>query len=101
MSRYLISLVVAGIVMFSSHVALADTYDTVDAVQTSASNDSIVIRITGTFAGTTVPRTTSYRLNFGSSPAADQGSRCDRMALLAMSKPGKFLLEGDPRRSRR
>ena len=90
MSRHLISLVVAGIVMSSSHLALADfAYDTVDAVQTTTVGSNVAIEIRGVVSGDSAPTTTTYVLR-GSSSGTDQGNRCDRMALLAMSKPGKF-----------
>src|SRR5215217_189951 len=92
MSRHLISLVVAGIVMFSSGLALADVaYDTVDAVQTSMVGSNVAIQISGIVSGDSAPTTTTYFLR-SSASGTDQGSRCDRMALLAMSKPGKFQL---------
>jgi hypothetical protein len=90
MSRHLISLVAAGIVMSSSHLAFADfAYDTVDAVETLTVGSNVAIQISGIISGDSTPTTTTYILR-GSSSGTDQANRCDRMALLAMSKPGKF-----------
>ena len=90
MSRHLISLVVAGIVMLSSRLTLADVaYDTVDAVQTSTVGSNAAIQISGIVSGDSTPTTTTFILR-PSSSGTDQANRCDRMALLAMSKPGKF-----------
>ena len=92
MSRHLISLVVAGIVAFSSRLALADvSYDTVEAVQASTIGSNVAIQISGIVSGESTPTTTTYFVR-PSTSGTDLGSRCDRMALLAMSKPGKFQL---------
>ncbi|HEY0987478.1 MAG TPA: hypothetical protein VGD80_10525 [Kofleriaceae bacterium] len=65
-------------------------YDTVDAIEVQAST----ITVTGIIAGQGAPSTTRYSiLSTGSSTSSstDVGAaRCDRLALLAMSKPGKF-----------
>jgi len=61
-------------------------YDTVDALQVIALDT--VIQVTGIIAGQSAPTTTSYRVGTSSGPSA--GARCDRLALLAMSKPGKW-----------
>lgn len=83
-------------------LAAADTvasvgaiYDTVDAIEASENR----ITVTGIIAGQSAPSTLVYIIrDFGSSTVA--ASRCDRLALLAMSKPGKFqfatVLVGDP-----
>jgi hypothetical protein len=71
-----------------AHAAPGDyvfTYDTVDALDTSGD-----FTVTGVLAGSSVATTTSFD-NFGSSStwyAAE--ARCERFALLAMSKPGKY-----------
>lgn len=65
------------------------TYDTVDAVEVVANR----ITVTGIISGQGTPSTNSYSILSSSSPntGADvAASRCDRLALLAMSKPGKF-----------
>ncbi len=58
------------------------TYDTVDAVGVRGN----VITVTGIISGQGAPTTTTYSTSGGDPTAA----RCDRLALLAMSKPGKF-----------
>lgn len=61
------------------------TYDTVDAVEVLGNQ----IRVTGIISGQSAPSTTLYGIvSSGSDDVA--ASRCDRLALLAMSKPGKF-----------
>jgi len=66
------------------------TYDTVDAVEVLADQ----IKVTGIMSGHGVPSTTVYRIVSSSTsnggPTDTAASRCDRLALLAMSKPGKF-----------
>jgi hypothetical protein len=91
MTRQLARLVVVAVLVLSSRLAAADVvYDTVDAVQTR-SNSSIVV--TGIIAGQGTPTTTSYSLGLSStSSGVDPAARCDRLVLLAMSKPGKFQL---------
>lgn len=62
-------------------------YDTVDAVQA----DSGFITITGIVVGQSVATTSSYKISVLSSPSSeDVAARCDRFALLAMAKPGKY-----------
>jgi hypothetical protein len=92
MSRSLFTCLAILAVSFVSPVsAIADfpvvghVYDTVDAVE-SAPN---LITITGIIAGQSTPSTSTYTINVSLSPG-DEPSRCDRFALLAMSKPGKF-----------
>jgi hypothetical protein len=58
------------------------TYDTIDAVEVVGS----VITVTGIISGQGAPTTTTYTVLGGTESAA----RCDRLALLAMAKPGKF-----------
>lgn len=75
----------AAAMILPAAAAMADTvYDTVDAVAMQADRN---IRITGVVVGATGPTTTSYLL------LRDYfAERCERMALLAMSKPGKYQL---------
>jgi hypothetical protein len=88
MIRHLITvLAIAALTMISPESARADTgdvtaYATVDAIE-AIGND---IFVTGIIAGQGAPSTTRYDV-FETEVTA---SRCDRMALLAMSKPGKF-----------
>jgi hypothetical protein len=90
MTRQLARLAVVAVLVLSSRLAAADVvYDTVDAVETG-SNSSIVV--TGVIAGQGTPTTTFYSLGSSSAGGVDPAARCDRLALLAMSKPGKFQL---------
>jgi hypothetical protein len=69
----------------------AHVYDTVDEVQSGPSERQITI--TGIIAGQSTATTMTYtlRVNSSSSTATeDVTARCDRFALLAMAKPGKY-----------
>lgn len=48
--------------------------------------------VTGILQGESAPRTLSFFIN-NLSEAAPHTSRCDRLALLAMGKPGLYFLE--------
>jgi hypothetical protein len=64
-------------------------YDTVDAIKVVDTR----IFVTGIIAGQGAPTTTKYEIRtagVSSGAAIDVAARCDRLALLAMSKPGKF-----------
>ena len=62
-------------------------YDTVDAVQ----SDAGLITITGIIVGQSTATTSSYVISASSSSSSEDGAaRCDRLALLAMAKPGKY-----------
>jgi hypothetical protein len=83
-------LLIAAIAMISPESARADpgdviTYDTVDAFEVRTGD----IVVTGIIVGQSAPSTTSYNI-VGFSQDDVTTSRCDRLALLAMSKPGKF-----------
>ncbi|HEX3763701.1 MAG TPA: hypothetical protein VHW23_33620 [Kofleriaceae bacterium] len=75
-------------------VAIGDTfaYDTVDAIEVFGPQ----IRVTGILSGQSSPSTTLYTVvnsTTGSNisePTDVAASRCDRLALLAMTKPGKY-----------
>jgi hypothetical protein len=101
MTRHLVSglaLVVLSFVSPSPASAAATpggpaVYDTIDAVEVSGAR----ITLTGIIAGQTVPTERFYTISDGSfqggstissSPAA--AARCDRLAMLAMVKPGKY-----------
>ena len=58
-----------------------DVYDTVDSVEVNTGRLVLI----GIPAGGTTPVTTTY--NFGFS---DMAMHCQRLAVVAMSKPGKF-----------
>jgi hypothetical protein len=74
--------------------AVGDTiaYDTVDAIEVFGPQ----IRVTGIISGQGSPTTAQYTVlgsrtaSNDSEPTDVAASRCDRLALLAMSKPGKF-----------
>jgi hypothetical protein len=91
--------------LVSTTPAIADfpfvgqVYDTVDAVQ----SDTSLITITGVVVGQSTATTSSYQLDGTSSSSSEDGAaRCDRFALLAMAKPGKyrFATVGPDRNSR-
>jgi hypothetical protein len=89
-SRLLRSLTILAVALTPAAVAMADfpptgqVYDTVDAIQSSPS----LITVTGIVAGQSAPTTSSYVVATGG--VGDPIARCDRFALLAISKPGKF-----------
>ena len=63
---------------------VGQVYDTVDAVE----SDTGFITITGIAVGQSTATTSSYRID---AEAPEDGvARCDRFALLAMAKPGKY-----------
>jgi type IV secretory pathway VirB2 component (pilin) len=67
---------------------VGQVYDTVDAVQSGPFDKSITI--TGVIVGQSTATTSTYQLRFSSTPSEDVAARCDRFALLAMAKPGKY-----------
>jgi hypothetical protein len=92
MTRHLIpGLLIASLVAVSPTPAAADgvpiVYDTVDSLQLRVFNN---IRVTGIRSGEGVSSVHDYPLASSSSVSPDYAARCDRFALLAMSKPGKF-----------
>jgi hypothetical protein len=77
-----VSLLVGSATILPAASAAADVvFATVDAIELPASPN---LRITGIVEGSTVPTTDYYRLN--------NLERCERFAMLAMSKPGKYRL---------
>jgi hypothetical protein len=67
------------------------TYDTVDAIEVRSN----VITVTGIKSGQAGPSTATYTIassptDSGFRPTDEAAARCDRLALLAASKPGKF-----------
>jgi len=97
MSRALVTFVaLVALLSVSPGVAMAapifaDTpavYETVDAVEVAGG----LITVTGITAGHSTPSTLVYEVNDDScgGRSAESAARCDRLALLAMSKPGKF-----------
>ena len=104
--RLVFCLALATIAMLSptparSAVGSVTTFDTVDAVEGFTEFDTtrfVGVKVTGIVAGVGTPSTIQFRLinsafesTFGIS-SVDLVARCDRMAMLAMSKPGKFQL---------
>jgi hypothetical protein len=59
-------------------------YDSVDAVEVR----DIFIIVTGVIAGQSHPSELQYRIYTSNDPSSP--SRCDRIALLALAKPGKY-----------
>jgi len=95
MTRHLVTcLTITALTFVSPAPAAAATYasssavyDTVDAVEILEVASTITI--TGIISGQSSPSTLSYNLHLSTTESA---SRCDRLALLAMSKPGRFQL---------
>jgi hypothetical protein len=95
MTRTLIACLTLGaLCLVSSQPATAAVgdvtlYDAIDAIKVI---DTRIV-VTGITVGDSTPRTTTYSLVFqgtSTSITIDMSARCDRLALLAMSKPGKF-----------
>jgi len=64
------------------------TYETVDAVEV----EGVWITVTGILVGDIAPARLGFKIAGAGQPASEAAaSRCDRLALLAMSRPGKFL----------
>jgi hypothetical protein len=70
-------------------------YDTVDFVEiknqdicSSCNGNQSVVIVRGIPVGTSTPSTRTF--NFGSN--IDMATRCERLAMIAMSKPGKYQL---------
>lgn len=75
----------------SADIAISGhAYDTVDSVQSGPSERQITI--TGVIAGQSTATTLTYQLrgNISTNATEDMTARCDRFALLAMAKPGKY-----------
>jgi hypothetical protein len=104
--RFVLCLAIAMLSTLSSTPARGapgsvTTFDTVDAIEGFFAVDgsrAIGIKVMGITAGNSAPSTLQFRLtnsNIASTSgnsSVDPVSRCDRMAMLAMSKPGKFQL---------
>jgi hypothetical protein len=71
---------------FADDATVPAVYDTVDAVEVYGG----FIVVTGIISGQGGPTTLRYGVFDQSSTAGTGAARCDRLALLAMSKPGKF-----------
>jgi hypothetical protein len=66
--------------------AATDVYDTVDSVELNDGAVAATLVVTGIPAGGTIPIATTY--SFGG--FHDTAMHCQRLAVVAMSKPGKF-----------
>lgn len=103
MARHLIPGLAIVALTFISPVAIAAepppgipaSYDTVDAVGVWGRR----ITVTGIISGQTAPSTFQYPIfeesAGGAGSISDAANRCDRLALLAMTKPGKFQFAMD------
>jgi hypothetical protein len=89
--RLAICLAIASLTFMAPRPAAAavtHTFDTVDAVEITnlgGDNNNIII-VTGILAGQTTPTTQTFV--FGS--AVDHARQCERFALIALSRPGKY-----------
>ena len=66
------------------------TFETVDAYE---ANDRTFIIVTGVLQGETSPRTLRFWAGGASDVRLLQLQRCDRMALLTMSKAGRYYFQ--------
>ena len=97
--------VFVGLVFVSLSVAavrpayadVADVYDAIDAVEISAKTNSdnrTALQVTGILRGQTTPVTKTYTFL---DSQIDVMIQCQRLAVLVMSKPGKYQFGiGDP-----
>jgi hypothetical protein len=98
MHRLAICLVIASVSLAAPRPAVAsatDVYDTVDSVEVNSDDPNasfnVSLVVTGIPAGGSTPITKIY--NFGALSTAgnfEQAAHCQRLAVVAMSKPGKF-----------
>jgi hypothetical protein len=98
MARHLIpGLAIVALTLISPLAIAADpplgsaaVYDTVDSIGVWGRR----ITVTGIISGQAAPSTFQYPIfeesGGASGTLSDAANRCDRLALLAMSKPGKF-----------
>jgi hypothetical protein len=75
--------------------AVADNYDTIDFAEVNPRDSSFgsspTLTLQGILAGTSAPVTKTYFFNnSGNTEGVDTALQCQRLALLVMSKPGKF-----------
>lgn len=67
------------------------TFDTVDAVELQNDCCSVVnLVVTGILAGGSTPTTRTFAFANNSATDAAPALRCERFAVIAMSKPGKY-----------
>ena len=92
--RFASCLAIASLTFMSPRpaaAAITHVFDTVDAVEIGYQGGTIgqIVWVTGVRVGATSPAT--YMFTFANNTTGnDQALRCERLAVLAMSKPGKF-----------
>jgi hypothetical protein len=95
MSRHLIGCLIIALAFHSPAPAVAEpspgfpaVYETVDAVEAWGSR----IIVTGIISGQQSLSELSYTIYDGTAASAspEAAARCDRLAMLAMAKPGKY-----------
>ena len=72
--------------------AITHTFDTVDAVEMGFVSSNYVLTVTGIRSGQSAPTTVTFTYNLYNNEDEHQSGRCERFALIMMSKPGKFRL---------
>lgn len=92
------TLLLTSLTLTSSALAAETPQTNVPYVFVTVDSYSIVyenvIQVTGVLQGENTPRTLEFAFRYFSSYDASQHvSRCDRLALLLMNKPGAYLLE--------
>jgi hypothetical protein len=95
MHRLAIGLAIALLSFAMSRLTYAATafivYDTVDSVELNTDVDQVRIVIKGILAGASTASTRTFIFGVISAPTSfPAASRCERMALAAISKPGKY-----------
>ena len=85
--RFAACFAIASLTFVAPRPAAAETitrtFETVEAVET---HDGLWVTVTGILVGQTTPTTHSFVFH----PYVDQAGRCERLAVIAMSKPGKY-----------
>jgi hypothetical protein len=96
--RLAIGLVIASMIFMAPRPAAAaitpTVFDTVDSVEAYYQSE-YTLTVKGILAGGTTPTTHTfnfYNSSGGSSVESALAERCERFAVLAMSKPGKYQL---------
>jgi hypothetical protein len=88
--RICLALVAVAVAAGPAAAAIPVSFDTVDAVEIVDAGGSAgqQVKVTGIVTGAGTP--TIVLFSFGSK--GDAAARCERMATIAMAKPGKFRL---------
>jgi hypothetical protein len=100
--RLAICLAIASLIFMAPRpaaAAITPVFDTVDAVQIDYPSGIAgrTLTVTGIVAGGTAPVTYTFNFpNYSDSQNADLVGRCERFALITMSKPGKYQLAFGP-----